>query len=73
MKFTQLRASPQDFMNPDTMAGGFLAFLGLVQQAQCTLVVSAMIDMERERVEKYRFKNERASPSSFFFHPERQA
>ena len=51
----------------------FWRFLGLVQQAQCTLVVSAMIDMERERVEKYRFKNERASPSSFFFHPERQA
>ena len=53
-------------MNPDTTAGGFPAFLGLVQQVQCTLVISAMINVERERVEKYRFKNELASVSSFF-------
>ena len=59
-------------MNPDTTAGGFPGFMGLVQQVQRTLVISAMIDVERERVEKYRFKNERASTSSFF-PPERQA
>ena len=53
-------------MNPDMAAGGFPAFLGLVQQVQCTLVISAMIDVEREWVEKYRFKNKRASVSSFF-------
>ena len=36
MKFPQLRASPEDFMNLDTTAGGFPAFLGLVQQVQCS-------------------------------------
>ena len=39
-------------MNPDMAAGGFPAFLGLVQQVQCTLVISAMIDVERERAER---------------------
>ena len=34
-----------------------------------TVVISVMIDVERERVEKYGFKNERV----FFFSPERQA
>ena len=72
MKFPQLCVSPGDFMNPDTTVGGFPAFLGLVQQVQCTLVISAMIDVEREQVEKYRFKNEQASTLSFF-PPERQA
>ena len=36
VKFTQLLASPEDFMNPDMTAGGFPAFLGLVQQVQCS-------------------------------------
>ena len=55
VKLPQLCVSPEDFMNPDTTVGGFPAFLGLVQQVQCTLVISAMIHVEREQVEKYRF------------------
>ena len=44
VKLPQLCVSPEDFMNPDTTVGGFPAFLGLVQQVQCTLVISAMIE-----------------------------
>ena len=62
MKFPQLLASPEDFMNPDMAAGGFPAFWDLYSRYSAAMVViSVMIDVEREQVEKYRFKNERAS------------
>ena len=47
MKFPQLRASLEDFMNPDTTAGGFLAFLGLVQQLQLRKTGSKMSGQAR--------------------------
>ena len=59
-------------MSPDTTAGGFPAFLGLVQYSAATVVISVMIDVEREQVEKYQFKNEWVSVLSFFS-PEHQA
>ena len=52
-------------MNPDLAAGGFFqCFWDLYSRySAATVVISVMIDVEREQVEKYWFKNERESAS----------
>lgn len=56
MKFPQLHASPEDFMNPRTGQGVVFRHFSDSKYSAAMVVISSMIDVERERIEKYQEK-----------------